>query len=319
MGVWHGTSAGRLDGSGHSGGSYSPPVLVEWEKRSGNTLVFAATLTQPAGGTHVVLAAPAAGSAVSAEYWGIVNAPNNGQTDESWLTSVAPAFIPGAYGPNGSFELCLATQGGGFRHLYCDRGGPLPYTWPTSGQFYPDRRLTGLALVEDAFTARLFLFATSDNDCLLFVRDASFNWNPPVSVWTPPAGLAVSGVPALWQEQLPALIRPGGEDAARGDLLAGVGLSDGSIQLLRLSYANPRSAAEESRIPPVGELDNQTPQAVALTQPPPAGVRAFLQHRPLEVYGYYGQEMGVAWFSQGSDGWETVVPHTGVSLLATRH
>lgn len=314
------------------------PSLVEWTTPASTTLLAAAahSIDDPFGfsGQVELFAPPPSGTAVGAHAgaWHPVGAPTTGHPGDDWLTNSTPALIAGSYGPHGSLELCLAVRAGGFRHLYADATDPWHVTsshrasaWMTSGTFAAARHFDGIALAEDCFSNRLLLIGVAGTEVVAMVRDSGLTWHDAVSVWAPPGASTLVGVPALWQEQLPPQLTATGISSQPGDFLIGVGISDGSVQLLRLPYASLDTPAVTSAAPVLPALlwpslsqlapgepvpPDQTPiqiDALSLSQSPSADYPSVVSEfatRPVELYCSYGPgPFNASWFVLGDSGW----------------
>ena len=326
-----GTASDEFTGYELAEGSLGPPCVIEWTAPAPQSLLLAATYTPDAERNgEVWLFAPMAGehaASPGASFWTAVGTPNASAerpgadaSDDRWLTETAPAMVPGTFGPHGSLELCLAVRDGGFRHLFVDAlnpgnlgaGSDGTRTWNTSGVFADTYQFSGLALVQDAFSNHIVVLATTADEVIVLVRGSDLEWGAPRSVWSPPAGTTLSGVPALWQEQLPPQLSPHGVSEPPGDLLAAVGLSDGSVQLLRLSYATVGTADASSAAPPLPALPPEdtvgsaAAQAVAIAQAPPArplSIWGEFTERPIEVYTFRGFENHTTYSTVGGGAW----------------
>ena len=305
--------------------------MIEWTPLGTQSLLLAAAYTPGADRNgEVWLFTPGPGehaASAGASFWTAMGTPNApaerpvaDASDDRWLTETAPAMVPGTFGPNGSLEMCLAVRSGGFRHLYMDAlnpgnmvaGSHMTRTWNTSGVFADMYQFAGLALVQDAFSNHLIVFATTVDEVIVLVRGSDLTWGAPRSVWSPPAGTMLTGVPALWQEQLPPRLSSHGVTVTPGDLLGAVGLSDGSVQLLRMPYATVGAADASSAAPPLPplppeETDGPAPaQAVAIGQAPPSRpvtIWSEFTERPIEVYTFRGSDNHATFSTVDGGGW----------------
>jgi hypothetical protein len=316
--------------TGREGVSLSSLCLVEWVRPTAATLLAAAahTVDDVDFNGHVTLFAPAPGAtATGAHYgyrpWQPIASPTSGHTDDSWLTESSPGLAAGSYGPHGSLELALAVRDLGFRHLYAD--ATVPASWATSGVFSTEYHFDGIALAEDTFSNQLLLIGASGSELVLALRDADLTWGPSRVIWAAPSRMSLAGVPALWQQELAPSVSGTGIVPTPGDFLIATGLSDGTVQLLRLPYATTASAdaapaapAVEAWLSPSLEQlapgqpvpEGQTVQqiaAVSLAQSPPAHPASLpgeFTARPIELYCFYGPgSFNATWFTLQDSVW----------------
>jgi hypothetical protein len=298
----------------------SPTTMIEFQPTgsSPRIMVASAVFDEPTPGrVDVFLPFPQGYRAAQrgAVAWHSFGSPNNGVvvndtnrgTAERFLARTAPALVAGPVA--GSLELCFGTQDGGIRHYRGDAS--MLQTWHSSDQDWFGRGQTyvGVALAVDLQNGRLLVLAATETQLLLFTRTDD-TWDDGVTVWTPEGKLQLSGVPSLWQEQLSPGIGPRGLRFQAGDLLAAVGLSDGSVQMLRLPYSFTISGEGEiqpsPRVPAAPNPFGKGPQsilAVALNQAPPRFGIPWPGNRPIDLYRLYDGTDSADWVTLAVGAW----------------
>jgi hypothetical protein len=201
------------------------------------------------------------------------------QPAEDFLVS-NPAVIQ----TSGALEVVCPTASGRLRHwTSLDLLGT---EWSENSQFGSvGNNPPSIALLQDAESPYSFLVIAAYSDRLdLYVHGSRWGgltgWSDGRTIWTPPAGLTLVGVPAFYQEPVlhfslwpfPRRVWSG------GDFLAAVALSDGrmhTVQILRLdrnALTTATCRTEGAAIQPLVPAEPGTPEvgAVALVQHPPS-------------------------------------------------